>query len=144
MNIIKKNFDQATKERLKGLFPITKTRTEIVTPDFYKDKDDDGCYLIQEDIWPKFTIASLSGTKRLEANRITGDTPIVNTLKYGLVSWDNWFDENGNAIEFKPDYRKNGVVSADALDIIPEDISIWIVVQIKKLNTLSEDDKLGL
>lgn len=144
MDIVKKNFDSATKKRLKGLFPITKTREATTTPDFYKEKDADGAYIIPEDLWPKFTIESLSGTRRLEANRATGDTPIVSTLKYGLVSWENWYDENGNLIEFKPEFRKRGTTTAEALDIIPEDLAINLVLQIKELNILNDDEKLGL
>lgn len=82
--------------------------------------------------------------------RVQEDQPLYRqsyeTLRYGLLGWDNFLSPSGEEIKFETESvtiggRKSNVPTWASLELIPNALAVEIMLEILSFNELTKDDE---
>ena len=129
-------------------------------PGAYKNKDDEGDYVIPGQLWPGFTLRELDGVERakiedlmrgnvsFEGNRSYIKTDNgkarLKTLQKGIITWVNFYDEDGKLIDKPEKSIIKDEITEESLRAIPTALQIELTNEIMDRSTLTDEDALGL
>jgi len=142
------------KEKLKGFLGFTKDPTFLYTPKVYREKGDDGEFIIPKAMWPVFKLKGKTGieiandednagyldpgTNRLH---ITTGKQRLELLKQNIIGWKNFVDENGDEVTFT---APGGELYKTVLQRIPAPLQRELHEAINEQSRLNEEELQGL
>ena len=142
------------KKKLAGFIGFTKDPVFWYVPKAYREKDEDGKYIIPKAVWPGFKLKGLTGLEAadMEDNIGTFDTEAkrmhitmgnqrLELLKTNILGWKNFYDEEDKEILFS---RSAGEVEKQCLGRLPDQLQRELFNAISDRSLLSEEELLGL
>ena len=142
------------KKKLKGFLGFTTTSEFKYVPRIFREKNEDGEYIIPKELWPVFNLKGKTGIEIADeednsgyldpdSNKIhlTAGKRRLGVLEKNILGWKNFRDEEGNLIEYK---RVGGVIYKTALQRIPAPLQLELHEAINEQSRLSEEELRGL
>lgn len=140
---------------------VNTSKTFKYTPESQRQKNESGEYIIPKILWTIFELRLLSGLElanirdrscisMLDPN--TGKSSlefregeyIIRSIKKGIIYWNNLYDQDGDIIPFKSEYRFDNQIIDDAVGKIGSELQQELWTAINYNIRLSEEELLGL
>lgn len=133
MDIIDKELNEATQEKLAEYLPISPKAEFPYVPKAFRDLG------VSEK--PVFTLRGLTGAEEAECvgSQFTYGAYLCQAVRRGVVKWDNWGD-----FQFKEDYKKAGKLTDEAMGRFPYLLLVELGNIITNCSKLSEDELAAL
>ena len=139
-NIIDKELNNETRERLAAYLPISPRAEFQYVPKVYRESEKSE-NPIPRNQWPVFTLRGLSGAEETEClgGKFTYGAYLCGVVRRGVVGWKNWGD-----CQYKPEYRFDGKLSDEALARFPHLLIVELGGVINDCSKLSDEEITGL
>lgn len=152
------------RERLRGFLGFDTEATFPYVPKIFRYKDEKGNYIVPKNLWPIFELKPKDGVEINNLEDQIGHTeynlsnPLerryvsraglfrTETLRRGIRRWKNLrMEDLVGIVDFKPEYiGDGGLLTEDAVRVIPIKLQVDLQEAINERSTLNEDELMGL
>jgi hypothetical protein len=148
-------------ERLQGFMPIKVDESWAYVPAVYRQKREDGEYLIPKSLWPIFRIRGIDGVQAtLKEDEIHGTYHInddgkpeftmrsgavkLKTVRCGVIGWENLRDTDGKLMSEPEKDQVTGGIMEKSVRILSPALITELCNAITEHSKLAEEELLGL
>ncbi len=155
--------DETYAQKLKGFMGFEETDKFPYTPKIFREKDEDGNFIIPKSLWPVFYLVGKDGIEashlqdeagHVSIDKVTGNRRIVleggkqrlNTLATGVRGWKNWRESNMKVLipfDAKTDIKNGRLIDAK-IKKFPVPLQEELQEAINERDTMSKEELTGL
>lgn len=160
------------KDKLRGSLGFSVNATFTYVPKAFRQKDDNGEYIIPKDFWPVFTLKSLDGLEAAKREDSAGYVTFgekknesklhlqsgnmrIDTLSNGIKNVKNFYFEDGSVASFDSKLETMTILNGEEsgtkrvspkqfIRYIRPDLQIELQEAINERNILTEEELRGL